>query len=77
MISQSVAPSRSDRANSRSGSSQSVTDRLLTAGILAGPIYVVVGVAEAFLRPGFDLLRHELSLDHAKVKAIRPKGERS
>jgi hypothetical protein len=29
---------------------------------VAGPIYVVVGLAEALLRPGFDPRRHELSL---------------
>ncbi len=38
------------------------TERLLTAGIVAGPIYVVAGLAEALSRPGFDLRRHELSL---------------
>jgi hypothetical protein len=43
-------------------SSHDAIAALLTAGILAGPIYVVVGLAEALLRPGFDLRRHELSL---------------
>jgi hypothetical protein len=43
-------------------SSSDTTRKLLTAGALAGPIYVVVGLAEALLRPGFDLGRHELSL---------------
>jgi hypothetical protein len=38
------------------------TALLLTAGLLAGPIYIVVGLAEAVLRPGFDLSRHSLSL---------------
>src|SRR5262249_24407756 len=32
------------------------------AGVMAGPIYVAVGLAEALLLPGFDLRRHELSL---------------
>jgi hypothetical protein len=30
--------------------------------VAAGPIYVVVGLLEAFIRPGFDLSRHSLSL---------------
>jgi hypothetical protein len=38
------------------------TRALLTAGIASGPIYVGVGLAEALLRPGFDLSRHSLSL---------------
>lgn len=38
------------------------TTRLLTAGTLAGPLYVVVGLAEAIMRSGFDLRRHSLSL---------------
>jgi Protein of unknown function (DUF998) len=35
---------------------------LLTAGILAGPMYVGVGLIEAFTRAGYDLTRHSLSL---------------
>lgn len=35
---------------------------LLTAGILAGPIYILVGVIEILTRPGFDMTRHDLSL---------------
>jgi Protein of unknown function (DUF998) len=35
---------------------------LLTAGALAGPVYVGVGLAQALLRPGFDITRHDLSL---------------
>ncbi|HEY7403127.1 MAG TPA: hypothetical protein VIB39_06370 [Candidatus Angelobacter sp.] len=35
---------------------------LLTLGIWAGPIYVVVGAAQAMLREGFDPRRHALSL---------------
>ncbi len=38
------------------------TPALLLGGCLAGPIYVGVGLAEALLRPGFDLTRHSLSL---------------
>jgi hypothetical protein len=35
---------------------------LLACGASAGPLYVVVGVVEALVRPGFDPLRHDLSL---------------
>ena len=35
---------------------------LLLGGALAGPLYLVVGLTEAFTRPGFDIRRHDLSL---------------
>lgn len=38
------------------------TNMLLTAGILAGPIYILVGIIEILTRPGFDMTRHDLSL---------------
>lgn len=38
------------------------TRRLLLGGLLAGPLYVGVGLLEMLLRPGFDLRRHSLSL---------------
>lgn len=41
---------------------QNVTKSLLAAGAIAGPLYVVVGLAQAFTRPGFDITRHALSL---------------
>lgn len=39
-----------------------VTRSLLGYGVLAGPFYVVVGLAQALPRDGFDLTRHDLSL---------------
>jgi hypothetical protein len=39
-----------------------VTKSLLTAGAIAGPFYIVVGLAQALTRPGFDITRHALSL---------------
>ena len=39
-----------------------VTRSLLGYGALAGPLYVAVSLAQALLRPGFDLTRHEWSL---------------
>jgi hypothetical membrane protein len=38
------------------------TRRLLSAGIIAGPLYLVVGYAQALTRDGFDMSRHALSL---------------
>jgi len=35
---------------------------LLTAGVLAGPVYLGLGLGQALLRPGFDITRHDLSL---------------
>jgi hypothetical protein len=38
------------------------TRRLLACGILAGPLFVGMALAQAFTRPGFDFERHALSL---------------
>jgi hypothetical membrane protein len=35
---------------------------LLTCGVAAGPFYVVVGLLQMAIRPGFDIRRHALSL---------------
>jgi hypothetical protein len=42
--------------------STSANRNLVRAGILAGPLYLVIGYAQAFLRDGFDLRRHALSV---------------
>jgi hypothetical protein len=39
-----------------------ITRSLLGYGVLAGPFYVAVSLAQAVTRPGFDLTRHEWSL---------------
>ncbi|MEJ2861814.1 DUF998 domain-containing protein [Actinomycetospora flava] len=39
-----------------------ITRSLLGYGVLAGPFYVVVGLAQALTRDGFDVTRHDLSL---------------
>jgi hypothetical protein len=39
-----------------------ITRSLLGYGVLAGPVYVVVGLAQALTRDGYDLARHDLSL---------------
>ncbi len=35
---------------------------LLACGVFAGPLFTVIGLAQAFTRPGFDLRRHALSV---------------
>jgi hypothetical protein len=40
----------------------SMTRSLLGYGVIAGPFYVVVSLAQALTRAGFDLSRHEWSL---------------
>jgi Protein of unknown function (DUF998) len=39
-----------------------VTKSLLGYGVIAGPFYVIVVLAQALLRPGFDLIRDDASL---------------
>jgi hypothetical protein len=50
------------RAALQSSVSSPSTRRLLVGGVLAGPLYLVVGLAQAVLRDGFDLMRHPLSV---------------
>ncbi|SRR6266508_353686 len=38
------------------------TRRLLACGIVAGPLFLVVALVQAFTRDGFDLRRHPISL---------------
>lgn len=38
------------------------TRALLACGMLAGPLYLILGLIQAFTRPGFDITRHDLSL---------------
>src|SRR5262245_13279505 len=39
-----------------------LTRALLACGVAAGPLYTVVGLIQIFIRPGFDIRRHALSL---------------
>jgi hypothetical protein len=39
-----------------------VTRSLLGWGVVVGVFYLIVGLAQALLRDGFDLARHQLSL---------------
>jgi hypothetical protein len=45
-----------------SDTTSKVTGAMLTCGVVAGPLYIAVGLLEMFTRPGFDLRRHSLSL---------------
>ena len=47
---------------SPSTAARPATSALLACGIAAGPLYVLVGALEMLTRPGFDPLRHDLSL---------------
>src|SRR5262245_3638505 len=38
------------------------TNFLLTGSVLAGPIYIIVGIAQILTRDGFDITRHPLSM---------------
>ncbi|MEV7966818.1 DUF998 domain-containing protein [Sphaerisporangium sp. NPDC088356] len=40
----------------------SVTKSLLGYGVIAGPVYIVVSLAQALTRDGFDLARHQWSM---------------
>jgi uncharacterized protein DUF998 len=39
-----------------------LTKRLLTCGIAAGPLYIILGLLQMAIRPGFEITRHSLSL---------------
>ena len=39
-----------------------LTKLLLTCGVVAGPIYILVGLAQILTREGFDMTRHPLSM---------------
>ena len=39
-----------------------LTNVLLTCGIVAGPLYIIIGLIQMAIRPGFDITRHSLSL---------------
>ena len=47
---------------SRSVGDSAATRRLLALGVVAGPFYLAVGLAQAFLRDGFVFSKHPLSV---------------
>ncbi|HZM23736.1 MAG TPA: DUF998 domain-containing protein [Anaerolineales bacterium] len=42
--------------------SDRLTRALLICGVIAGPLYILLGVIQMLIRPGFDPTRHDLSL---------------
>ena len=42
--------------------SENVTRVLLACAAVAGPLYVVVGLIQMFIREGFDIRRHAMSV---------------
>lgn len=48
--------------NSESSAETAKTQALLRCGVLAGPVYIIVGLLQILMRPGFDVTRHALSL---------------
>ena len=59
-----IATSMPDAGASSTLSERAVrlTRALLACGVAAGPLYIIVGVIQLFIRPGFDIRRHALSL---------------
>ena len=53
--------SSNERTSNRSAH-RKLTNALLVCGMIAGPFYILVGLIQALTRPGFDILRHDLSL---------------
>jgi Protein of unknown function (DUF998) len=48
--------------NTTNTNTNPTTKALLAGGVVAGPLYLVVALGQALTRPGFDLLRHDVSL---------------
>src|SRR5215218_7155551 len=55
-------PNSADSTSPPVDRAATVTRSLLGYGVLAGVFYLVVGLAQAFTRDGYDLTRHDLSL---------------
>jgi hypothetical protein len=49
-------------AREQGAETSALTTLLLVGGVLAGPIYLVAGLAQALARPGFDITQYDLSL---------------
>ncbi len=43
-------------------SASPATSRLLTCGVIAGPLFIIVALLQAFVRDGFDVARHPVSM---------------
>jgi hypothetical protein len=61
-MSESVSTVRNGAAAPACDPAERVTRSLLGYGVVAGPLYVVVVLVQALIRPGFDLARDDASL---------------
>jgi Protein of unknown function (DUF998) len=61
-MAQEMAISAAGTAGAGSRTTTRLTRALLACGVVAGPLFLVVGLAQAFTREGFDPTRHALSL---------------
>jgi hypothetical membrane protein len=57
---QDVTPTK-NASLTKDGAAETITRALLTCGIVAGPLYMIVGVIEVLTRPGFDVRYNMLS----------------
>lgn len=48
--------------NTASSDATKVTRTLLRCGAIAGPLYIILGIFQMLIRPGYDPTRHDLSL---------------
>jgi hypothetical protein len=62
MRQQTVTPPAGPPGTTTDTSTTGTTRALLACGVAAGPLFVVVGLAQMLTRDGFDPLRHPLSL---------------
>lgn len=53
---------RSGRATAQHAEGALLTRGLLGCGVIAGSLFIIVALVQAFTRPGFDIRRHPLSL---------------
>jgi len=59
---QSPAPAAAEVSTATCTPRERITRSLLGYGVIAGPIYIAVSVAQGLVRDGFDFSRHEWSL---------------
>jgi hypothetical protein len=62
MIQQTVTAAHAAAPGTSGDRAMGITRNLLACGVAAGPVYVVVSLAQAFTRDGFDPVRHAWSL---------------
>jgi hypothetical protein len=58
----SAGRTTASRTDSNAGAARTGARNLMAAGLVAGPLYCLTGIAQALSRDGFDVTRHPLSL---------------